>query len=88
LPPDKQHLNTQQLRARIEGALRDHVGREIKLTIVTGAPARPTPADLRRASENERMREAREAMESDPNVQALQAQFDATLEADSIRPAK
>jgi DNA polymerase-3 subunit gamma/tau len=88
LSPDKQHLNTQQLRSRLEAAVREHLAREVKLVIVAGAPARATPADLRRANENERMREAREAMENDPNVQALQAQLDATLEADSIRPAK
>ena len=60
LPADKQHLNTQQLRGRIETALREHFGRELRLTIVAGTPSRPTPADLRLASENERMRTARE----------------------------
>jgi DNA polymerase-3 subunit gamma/tau len=88
LPADKQHLNTQQLRGRIESALREHFGRDLKLAIVAGAPSRPTPADLRLASENERMRAAREAIENDPNVRALQEQLGATLEADSIRPAK
>jgi len=88
LPADKQHLNTQQLRSRLEGALRDHFGRELKLAIASGVPTRPTPADLRKANENERMRATREAIESDPNIQAMQAQFDATLEADSIRPTK
>jgi hypothetical protein len=34
------------------------------------------------------MRATREAIESDPNVRALQEQLGATLEADSIRPAK
>jgi DNA polymerase-3 subunit gamma/tau len=88
LPPDKQHLNTQQLRGRLEAALKEHMGRELRVSIVPGTPARPTPADLRRANENERMRAAREAIESDPNVRALQAQLDATIEADSIRPTK
>ncbi len=88
LPPDKQHLNTQQLRSRLESALRDHFGRELKLVIASGAPARATPADVRKANENERMRAAREGLEGDANIQALQVQFDATLEADSIRPAK
>jgi DNA polymerase-3 subunit gamma/tau len=88
LPADKQHLNTQQLRGRIESALREHFGRELRLAIVAGTPSRPTPADLRLASENERMRAAREAIENDPNVRALQEQLGATLEADSIRPAK
>jgi DNA polymerase-3 subunit gamma/tau len=88
LPADKQHLNTQQLRARLETALKEHVGRELRLSIVAGTPSRPTPADIRRAGENERMRAAREAIEGDPNVRALQAQLDATIEADSIRPTK
>ncbi len=88
MPADKQHLNTQQLRGRIESALREHFGRELRLAIVAGTPPRPTPADLRLASENERMRAAREAIENDPNVRALQEQLGATLEADSIRPSK
>jgi DNA polymerase III subunit gamma/tau len=88
LPADKQHLNTQQLRSRIEGALKEHLGRELRLNIVAGTPTRPTPADARLASENERMRAAREAIENDPNVRALQEQLGATLEADSIRPTK
>jgi hypothetical protein len=32
------------------------------------------------------MRAARESIENDPNVRAAQAAFDATLEADTIRP--
>jgi DNA polymerase-3 subunit gamma/tau len=88
LAPDKEHLSTQQLRTRLEAALREHLGREVKVTISLGAPQRPTPADLRKASENERMREAREAIESDPTVKAVQAAFEATLEADSIRSTR
>jgi DNA polymerase-3 subunit gamma/tau len=88
LPPDKEHLNTQQLRARLEAALREHFGRELRLTITSGAPQRATPAELRKQNESERMRAAREAIETDPNVRAVQTAFDATLEADSIRVTK
>jgi DNA polymerase-3 subunit gamma/tau len=88
LPRDKEHLNTQQLRARIESALQEQYGSDLRLTIMTGAPLRPTPAEVRKAGENERMREAREAIEGDPNVQAVQAAFEATLEPDSIRSTK
>ncbi|HVY64521.1 MAG TPA: DNA polymerase III subunit gamma/tau [Gammaproteobacteria bacterium] len=88
LPKDKEHLNTQQLRARIEAALQEQYGRELRLTITTGKPARPTPAEVRKAGENQRMREARESLEVDPTVRAVQAAFDATLEADSIRSTK
>jgi DNA polymerase-3 subunit gamma/tau len=88
LPADKEHLNTQQLRARLESALKEQFGSHLRLTISAGKPARPTPAQIRKANEDERMREARETIESDPNVKALQSAFDATLEADSIRSTK
>jgi DNA polymerase-3 subunit gamma/tau len=85
VPADKEHLNTQQLRTRLEAALREQYGRDLRLTIVVGKPQRPTPAEVRRATETARMREARETIETDPNVKAVQAAFDATIEPDSIR---
>jgi len=88
VPADKEHLNTQQLRTRLEAALREQFGRDLRLTITVGQPLRPTPAEVRRANESARMREARESIESDPNVKAMQAAFDATLEPDSIRSRK
>jgi DNA polymerase-3 subunit gamma/tau len=88
VPADKEHLNTQQLRARLETALREQHGRDLRLAITVGQPSRPTPAELRRSNESARMRDAREAIEADPNVKAVQAAFDATLEADSIRSSK
>ena len=88
LPADKEHLNTQQLRTRLEGALREQYGRDAKLSIAVGQPSRATPAEARRANESTRMREAREAIENDANVKAIQAAFDATLEPDSIRTSK
>ena len=88
VPGDKEHLNTQQLRTRLEAALREQHGRDLKLSITVGQPSRPTPAELRRSNESARAREARETIESDPNVKALQAAFDATLEPDSIRSSK
>jgi len=88
LPADKEHLNTQQLRTRLEGALREQYGRDVKLSIAVGQTSRATPAEERRANESTRMREAREAIENDANVKAIQAAFDATLEPDSIRTSK
>jgi DNA polymerase-3 subunit gamma/tau len=85
VPAEKEHLNTQQLRTRLEGALREQHGRDLKLTITVGKPGRPTPAETRRTNESARVREARETIEADPNVRAVQAAFEATLEPDSIR---
>jgi DNA polymerase III subunit gamma/tau len=88
LAPDKAHLNTQQLRGRLEAALREQFGRDLRVTVSIGTPPGPTPAELRKANEDERMRTARESLEEDPNVKALQAAFDATLEADTVRSTK
>jgi DNA polymerase-3 subunit gamma/tau len=88
LQSEKAHLNTQQIRTRLETALREHFNSNLRLTITPGTPARPTPADLRKTGENERMREARESIENDPTVKAVQAAFDAVLEPDSIRSTK
>ncbi|MBN1240384.1 MAG: hypothetical protein JXB36_17915, partial [Gammaproteobacteria bacterium] len=86
LAEDKQTLNTQQLRERLQAAVSQHLGRQVTLNITPGRPPRPTPADVRIASENARMRRARESMEQDPNVKAAQEAFGAVLEADSIQP--
>ena len=80
------HLNTKQVKGRLETALGQHLGRRLKLEIATGEPPVATPAQIREAGEDQRMRKAREAIEQDPNVKAVQATFDAVVEADSIRP--
>jgi DNA polymerase-3 subunit gamma/tau len=85
---DKANFNTEQLRQRLEDALSRHLGRRIVLSITPGDPPRATPAENRRAGEDARMRHTREAIESDPNIQAVQAAFDAILEPDSIQPAQ
>jgi DNA polymerase-3 subunit gamma/tau len=88
LKQDKSNFNTDQVRRRLEQALGDHLGRELALKITIGQPPRATPAEVRRANEDERMRRTREAIEQDPNIQAVQAAFDAVLEPDSIQPAE
>ncbi len=80
------HLNTKQVKGRLETALGRHLGRRLKLEIAAGEPPVATPAQIREAGEDQRMREARKAIEQDPNVKAVQATFDAVVEADSIRP--
>jgi DNA polymerase-3 subunit gamma/tau len=87
LSAEKATLNTQQLRSRLEGSIGQYLGRRITLVITPGKPPRPTPAERRAANEDARMRRAREAMEQDPNVRAVQDAFGAVLEADSIQPA-
>ncbi|WP_428097429.1 DNA polymerase III subunit gamma/tau [Candidatus Rariloculus sp.] len=86
LASGKEQFNTQQLRERLAGVLSEHLGRKLRITITAGQPQRPTPAAVRLAGEDERMREAREAIESDLTVRAVQKEFGAVIEPDSIRP--
>jgi DNA polymerase-3 subunit gamma/tau len=88
LARDKTNFNTDQLRGRLEEALCAHVGRKLVVAIKAGDPSSSTPAEIRRAGEDERMRRTREAIEKDPNIRAVQAAFDAVLEPDSIQPAE
>ena len=88
LAEEKAHLNTAQVRARLEGLLAEHLGAPLKLSIAPGRPPEPTPAEQRQANETQRMRKAREAIEQDPTVRGFQAAFDAVVEADSIQPVE
>jgi DNA polymerase-3 subunit gamma/tau len=81
----KENLNTNGVRRRLEGAIGQALGRSIRLT-VDEACGQDTPAARRLAAEDQRMREARTAIETDPNVKALQDTFGAVVETDTIRP--
>ncbi|HSG66470.1 MAG TPA: DNA polymerase III subunit gamma/tau C-terminal domain-containing protein, partial [Gammaproteobacteria bacterium] len=81
---ERAHLNTDQVRRRLESALANHLGGELSLSITPGQPGEQTPAEQRKANETQRMRKAREAIEQDPAVKSLQATFDAVVEADTI----
>lgn len=80
------HLLTEQIRNRLESELSRHLGRELTVSIKPGKPPRATPAEILSANETQRMRDAREAVEGDTNVQAIQSAFGAVIEADTIRP--
>ncbi len=86
LATSKEQFNTPQLRLRLASALGKHLGRRLEITITPGEPHGQTPADIRLAGEDKRMREAREAIESDATVQAIQKEFGAVIEPDSIEP--
>ncbi|HET7307637.1 MAG TPA: DNA polymerase III subunit gamma/tau [Gammaproteobacteria bacterium] len=81
-----QQLMTEQSRDRLQQALSRHYGRPIEVRISAGATAAPTPAQRREKQESERMAAARNAIETDPNVRALQEAFGAEIKPASIKP--
>ena len=80
------HLNTERVRTRLLEELRERFSGRVSVKIEVGEPPTATPAQICAKGESERMRKARASIEGDPVVKALQTEFDAVLEVDSIRP--
>jgi len=78
-------LNDPRLK-QLQTAIADGLGRNIRIRVHVAAEAADSPAaQQQRESEARRLRAVAE-IESDPNIEALQKAFDATLHTDSIRP--
>jgi DNA polymerase-3 subunit gamma/tau len=84
IDPRSESLLTLPRKEALAAALSEKFGEELSIDIAIGEAAEETPLqkDSRRASE--KMDAARESLESDPNVIALQDMFGAELKTDSI----
>nr|VFJ49066.1 MAG: DNA polymerase-3 subunit gamma/tau [Candidatus Kentron sp. DK] len=80
LAPAHARLASDNIKARLEEALRSYWGEEIRLLIEETVPEGETPAAIRQRRDHERQRAATQAMEADPNVRALRETFDARIE--------
>jgi DNA polymerase III subunit gamma/tau len=78
-------LHTRQLEDRFVQALRACVGTSATVEIERGG-AGDTPARREERARDERIEQARAALERDPAVQALRDRFGAVLQPDSIKP--
>ncbi|MEX0449822.1 DNA polymerase III subunit gamma/tau [Spiribacter sp. 221] len=80
------HLVNDNVTARLAEALSAHFGEPVSVHIEMGEVDAETPAAAAERREAERQAEARAAIESDPNIAALRATFDAEVISESIRP--
>ena len=80
------HLLNKEREAAIKQALASHLGRALEVRFTVGTPASETPARAQQRARNERLQAATDSILADPNVQALQEQFNARVNAASIRP--
>jgi len=85
---DNSHLLTANIQSRLQDALQEHFGGELSLTIDVKADA-PVDSVAKRAADEEqdKLNEARAAIQTDPNVQGLVELFDASVDDDSIAPS-
>lgn len=81
-----EQMLTKNLQERLEKALSRFYREDLKLKMTVGEVAVETPAQKESRRQEERLAAARSSIEHDPNVQAIQEMFDATLDTDSVRP--
>jgi DNA polymerase-3 subunit gamma/tau len=80
-------LCTEATKARLQEALSQQAGRDLKLSIEIDTQTigdTPAAGDARRRSEQ--LQAAEQLIQGDPNVQALQSRFNASIRAGSIQP--
>ena len=80
------HLLNKEREAVFRQALARHYGHAVDLRIAPGSSRAETPARERLRTQTERQQAAVEAILADPNVQALQENFSAKVDAGTIRP--
>jgi DNA polymerase-3 subunit gamma/tau len=79
-------LHSKEREMALKAALEQHYGRPMQLAMRVGAPPVPTPAQRKTWLQNEQQQAAVQAVNSDPNVQALREKFNARVNPESIRP--
>ncbi|MCP5424494.1 MAG: DNA polymerase III subunit gamma/tau [Gammaproteobacteria bacterium] len=84
LAPAYAQTRTRNAEERLRTALQDHFGKPLRLHIRIGEAAEATPAERLDQQRTERRNTAWEAINNDPNVQALRDTFGAQVKPDSL----
>jgi len=85
---DREHAQLYQPahQQQIADSLSEYLQEAVIVNIEIGVPASETPAQARLREQEERRAAARESLEADEVLQALQQRFTATLDASSVEP--
>jgi DNA polymerase-3 subunit gamma/tau len=86
LDADGEHFRTAALEDKLTQALGAYYGEPVRLEFILATEAVNTPARQQKAAQDDRMQNARTAIENDPNVRAMRDIFGASVQPDSIRP--
>jgi DNA polymerase III subunit gamma/tau len=86
LDPGHSALFNATQQRRLNDALNQHHGRELKLQIELRQPEQETPAQAAARKRARRQRDAEASIHNDPLVQQMIQQFAASIRADSIEP--
>ncbi len=86
VPEIHRHLLDKSYQDRLQAALREHLGKPVRLKFSVGVVTGLTPAELANREKLTRQSQAIAAIESDPFVRDLVENFDAKLIVSSIKP--
>jgi len=86
LDPAYEQLSSGKARQRFEQALKQSLGETIKIDMQLTAPTQDTVAQQKQQQQQDRQDAARQSIESNDYVQALQQTFDASVDDASIKP--
>jgi DNA polymerase-3 subunit gamma/tau len=86
VPELHRHLLDKSYQDRLQAALREYLGKPVRLKFSVGVVTGLTPAELENREKQARQSQAVAAIESDPFVRDLVENFDAKLIASSIKP--
>jgi len=84
LDPRSDSMLTKQRKDTIAERLTAHFGEDLLVDIVLGSAKEETPVQQESRLADERLEEARQSLEADPNVQTLKNMFGAELKTDTI----
>lgn len=84
LSPAKEHLLNTTQKERLQTALQERFGNEIRVQISVENPDVETPAERKSREARERQVAAEQAVAEDPALRVLQDMFDATIDKNSI----
>lgn len=88
LDADGEHFRRPQLEEKLAQALSAYFGEPVRLELTVADRALDTLARQQKAAADDRVQQARAAIEGDPNVRAMRDMFGATVQPDSIRPTE
>ena len=88
LDPRQQHLRTAGALDKLAASLGRYYGTTLRVEIELREPPTDTPARLDERQASAELAAARDSLEADPTVRALQERFGATLQPTSVRPRR
>ncbi|HKS58070.1 MAG TPA: DNA polymerase III subunit gamma/tau [Steroidobacteraceae bacterium] len=88
LDADGEHFRRPQLEEKLAQALTAYFGEPVRLELTVADRELDTLARQQKAAADDRVQQAKAAIENDPNVRAMRDMFGATVQPDSVRPTE